>query len=163
MSDPTKPTNPDTSRLEGALANLPPGEREKALAAIAEIGRVMAAYHPDKVARDGIPDQPITSKPAGTEPEAASPPTVGGGPYRLDWKVAALQHVAMELVRISNALDRAILPAIARKPKSQRQIQRDLDNLRSAWEEAFGKRRACMDVLRDVVEARTPEDVRKRT
>lgn len=146
----TNDTNPpDTSRLDKILAKLPPEQREKAIAAVAEIGAVMAAYHPDKL-RAGPPAKPIAT------PAAKPAATAAPGP---EWKVSALFHIANKAISESAKLDNVILPAIARQPKSQRQTQRDLNALRDAWEVSFGARQALLDLLGKIVAANTADEL----
>lgn len=147
---------PDTSRLGAILASLPPEMREKTAAAIAEIGAVMAAYHPDKLRADGPPAVPIAK--ASREPTTAPVADYGNA-----WKVPALVNIATEALRISAALDRVILPLIRKQTKSQRQIQREIEALREEWQGNFGKRQSCLNVLTDVVEATDAADMKRRS
>jgi hypothetical protein len=96
-------------------------------------------------------------------PVATAPVTSAPAQPAQDWKAAAYLHIATESLKNSAALDRVLLPLIARRPKSQRQIQRELEAVRDAWEISIGGRKACLEMLDRVVKAKTPADLHFET
>ena len=140
----------DPPNFNAILDKLPPELRDKAAASLRELGAVMAAYHPDKLAADGPPAQPIATAPV---PNAPAPPGQ-------DWKAAMFFDLAMKALKASTDLDRVTMPLIARnKPKSMRQLLREVDELREAWQASFGVRKAILDAVQATVEAKSPEEL----
>lgn len=140
-------TRETIERLQAMLEGAPPEVRDKLVASLNQLGDVLKAVEVINRAK------PAAGAQAAAQAAMLAPPD-------LEWKVRAIAHVATEALKLSGELDKVILEVIARRPRGQRQIQRDIDALRSAWEENFGKRRACIEVLDGIVKARTPADIR---
>lgn len=138
-------TRETIERLQAMLEGAPPEVRDKIVASLGELGSVLTAIETlNRVkAKTPVSTSAMTSVP---------PPST-------DWKLDQVTRLATDTLKASAALDKPILQLIAARPKSQRQIQRDIQAVRDAWQDSFGRRRAILAVLGEVHRAESPEQL----